>query len=402
MSSSSGRAALRGLWCTTAAVAIVVASVPGPAARSLPAATDALQFIFTSDAHYGLKRAHFRGLTDVPADVVNQALVDAINRVPASVLPADGGLGAGYVVGGITFLAHGGDIANREERLDTGTIQPAAVSWAAFVRDYDHGLTLLDASGARTPLYAVPGNHDASNALGFHHPMEPATDATAMQALFERYMTKGSPDLAEPYRYQTGKVRYARDISGIHFVFLTIWPDSETRAWLETELTNVAASTPVVIVTHDQPDTEAKHFTNPNGTHDINSHDLFENLLSDQLADGPTVDTPPVREQAALEAFLGRHPNITAYFHGNSNWNQFYDWVGPHHSVALHTFRVDSPMKGALSAADETRLSFQVVTIDPTARLMTVRECLWNTEPVASTHPLAWGSSTTVALQPRP
>jgi hypothetical protein len=400
MTSRSGRVTFHRLSRITLAVAVLVAS--RTVATSVPPAADSLQFIFTSDAHYGLRRAHFRGRTDVPADVVNQALVDAINRVPTSLLPADGGLGAGHVVGGINFLAHGGDIANREERLDTGTIQPAAVSWAAFVRDYDHGLTLRDASGARTPLYAVPGNHDASNALGFHHPMEPATDATPMQALFERYMTTGAPDSAEPYRYTTGKVRYARDIGGIHFVFLTIWPDSETRAWLETDLAKIAASTPVVIVTHDQPDTEAKHFTNPNGAHDINSHDLFENLLSDQLADGATVDTPPVLEQAALEAFVGRHRNITAYFHGNSNWNQFYDWVGPHHTVALHTFRVDSPMKGALSAVDEACLSFQVVMIDPVARLMTVRECLWNTEPLASTHPLVWGSSTTVALEPRP
>ncbi len=89
-------------------------------------------------------------------------------------------------------------------------------------------------------------------------------------------------------------------------------------------------------------------------------------------------------EQRAFEAFLGRHPNITAYFHGNSNWNQFYDWIGPDHRVTLHAFRVDSPMKGAQSADDESRLSFHVASIDGSAHALTVRECLWTVNPAAA------------------
>jgi hypothetical protein len=141
---------------------------------------------------------------------------------------------------------------------------------------------------------------------------------------------------------------------------------------------------------------------NPNGRHNVNTTDLFENLLSDTFADGRTTTTPSLIEQRQLEAFLARHRNITAYFHGNSNWNQFYDWVGPDHSVVVHTFRADSPMKGDQSAMDERKLSFQVVTIDMASRLMTVRECLWDADPTHPNAPLAWGASTTVALQPRP
>ena len=158
----------------------------------------------------------------------------------------------------------------------------------------------------------------------------------------------------------------------------------------------------MIVFTHDQPDVEAKHFINPNGRHDVNATDRFENLLADTFADGTTIDASSVTEQRALEAFLGRHRNITAYFHGNSNWNQFYDWVGPGRSVVLHTFRVDSPMKGDVSSRDERKLSFQVVTIDTASRLMTVRECLWNADPRHPDGPIEWGGSTTVALQPRP
>jgi hypothetical protein len=103
-----------------------------------------------------------------------------------------------------------------------------------------------------------------------------------------------------------------------------------------------------------------------------------------------------------LEEFVRRHSNVSAYFHGNSNWNQFYDWTGPHHTIALHTFRLDSPMKGEQSTLDERRLSFQLVMIDKASKTMTVRECLWNPDPQDPAAPLAWGASTTVALFPRP
>jgi hypothetical protein len=62
----------------------------------------------------------------------------------------------------------------------------------------------------------------------------------------------------------------------------------------------------------------------------------------------------------------------------------------------LHTFRVDSPMKGAVSGDDETRLSFQVAAIEPATRMLTVRECLWNADPPRPS--LTWGESRTVPL----
>ncbi len=154
----------------------------------------------------------------------------------------------------------------------------------------------------------------------------------------------------------------------------------------------------MVIFTHDQPDVQSKHFINPNGAHDVNAVDQFENLLADRFADGTTIDSPSLLEQAEFEAFLRRHPNVTGYFHGNSNWSQFYDWNGPGRSVRLHTFRVDSPMKGAVSSIDERKLSFDVATIDPATRTMTVRECLWNADPADPEGRPSWGETATITL----
>jgi hypothetical protein len=354
-----------------------------------------VQFLFTSDSHYGLTRPSFRGRTNVSAREINQALVAAMNALPATAFPKDGGIGGGDPVGPIDFMVDGGDIANREEVIAGTQIQPAAASWAQFEADYIRGLTTTDAQGRRSTIYAVPGNHDVSDAIGFYNPMTPARDGTALAGFYNLMMAPATPRTAETVVYPRDRVQMSRDIGGIHFIFVTVWPDSPQREWITRDLARVPATTPVVIFTHDQPDVEAKHLINPNGAHDMNPIDRFENLLVDTLADGTTIKTETTIEQRALEALFQAHGNITAYFHGNSNWNQFYDWTGPDHSVAVHTFRVDSPIKGALSATDETRLSFQIATVDMVSRTMTVRECLWNNQP------LGWGASTTVALQPR-
>ena len=223
-----------------------------------------------------------------------------------------------------------------------------------------------------------------------------------MVEMYNAMMRPRTPRTTSTFDFTRDKVYFSRNLGGLHLVFVQVWPDSQARAWIENDLKSVSESTPVFLFTHDQPDVEAKHLTNPNGRHDVNATDQFENLLADTFVDGTTIEDASLIEQRQLEAFLARHRNITAYFHGNSNWNQFYDWVGPDGRIALHTFRVDSPMKGAVSAADERRLSFQVVTIDSASRVMTVRECLWNADPAHPDAPLAWGSSTTVALEPRP
>jgi hypothetical protein len=356
-------------------VALIAATAVAVGAAFLYDPPDALQFVVTSDAHYGLTRPIFRGHSNVDAHIVNTALVSQLNAMPDARFPFDGGLNAGRRIGAVDFVVEAGDITNREEHTDELSIQPASASWSQFVADYINGIHLRDHSGAAARVFVVPGNHEASNAVGFYKPMSPATDVLP---LLEIYM------------------------GGVHFVFLHIWPDSAMRARMEQDFSHVSTSTPIIIVTHDQPDVEAKHFINPNGAHDINADDRFENLLADRFADGTTIDTPSLIEQAQLEQFLTHHPNVTAYFHGNSNWHQVYDWNGPNHIARLHTVRVDSPMKGAVSSVDETKLSFEVVTIDAGARTMTVRECLWNADPTHRDASVAWGDSVTLTLDPRP
>ena len=366
-----------------------------------PAPARSLQFLFSSDAHYGIARANFRGATDVDAHVVNAAMVLKMNGISRMKLAADGGVGGGAPVGPIDFLVEAGDIANREESAGGqhgGPIQSAAASWAEFKTDYIDGITLTDAAGRRSEVFATPGNHDVSNAVGFYKPMSPEIDPSAMVAIYNMMVKPAVPKTPVTYHYNTDRVLASRDMAGVHLIFLNVWPDSRGRDWMENDLKNVPSSTPVFLFTHDQPDAQAEHFINPNGRHDINAVDKFENLLSDQLAGGTTVDDRSTTNQRELEAFLKRHPNIRAYFHGNSNWTEFYDWKGPGQSIALPVFRVDSPMKGKVSAKDETKLAFELATVDMTTRRMTVRECLWNADPQNPLKPIVWGAERTIAI----
>jgi hypothetical protein len=328
--------------------------------------------------------------------------VQAINALPAAVLPADAGLNAGRPVDPVDFVVITGDLANRQE-LHPIHLQSATVSWGQFQACYLDGLALRDASGRPTPLLLVPGNHDVSNAIGSPSKLVPATDATALVEIYNRMMHPAVPRTNATYAYAADKVEYSRDFGGVHCIFLSIWPDSAARAWMEADLKALPATEPVLLFCHDPPEIEARHLTNPNGAHDVNARDRFENVVGDIYADGAAAiggkpDGPTILEQRALAAFLRAHRNITGYFHGHNNWTESYLWPGPDGDLRLNVFRADSPMKGKFSGRDETRLAFWVMVYDTAANRLTARECLWNSGAAAG--PPAWGQECDVSLAP--
>lgn len=355
-----------------------------------------LQFVFTSDAHYGIKRKTFRNDTAVDGHTVNAAMIKEMNTLPGIQLPVDGGVSAGKLTGPVDYVIEGGDIANRMEIPD----QSDAKSWRQFCSDYMNGLMLTDHYGKKTRLLIVPGNHDITNAIGFYKPMKPKVDPTSMVAIYNLMMKPAKMLTTKNYDYTKDKINYSKNIDGIHFMFITLWPDSSERIWMEKDLKSVSPKTPVILFTHDQPECEAKHFTNPNKARGINANDRFEDLVDEVYKDGTkAVAGKTDIEQRGWVSFLKRHPNIKAYFHGNENFNEYYVYKGPDNDVALNTFRVDSPMKGDSSRADETKLSFQVITIDTKTFNMTVRECLWNTNPEHPEKSIRWGESKTIKLR---
>ncbi len=357
-----------------------------------------INMVFSSDAHYGITRKAFRGDSNVNATVVNAAMIKAMNTLPIQNLPADNGIGSGSKVGAVDYLIQTGDIANRMEV----PIQSGAASWAQFEHDYIQSVTLKDHSGKPAQLWVAPGNHDISNAVGYYKTMAPLTDPTSMVKIYNLMLKPAVPKTNAGYNYVTDKVNYSRDVQGIHFMFITLWPDSAERIWMQKDLEKVSARTPVIVFCHDQPTCEAKHFTNPIAPYNMTAQNKFENLTAEHYKEGSTAagdDGTTDIEQRGWVRFLKAHPNIKAYFHGNSNYNEFYVYKGPDNDVALNTFRVDSPMKGKYSAKDETKLSFQLISLDTEKQTLTARECLWNTQPGKPSAPVVFGASKTVSLK---
>lgn len=369
-----------------------------------------IRFVYCSDLHYGLER-EFRG-AETGADSVSRAMIAAFGLLENSALPEDGGVSGGEIFGSPDFIVCTGDIANRME----DGVQSASASWEQFCSDWGKYISCTVHSGAESgpedgcrkciPLYLVPGNHDISNAIGYPKPLSPERDA-ASAAGIQRLMTmqcgdcghvdagesacSGKPCSTCGFDYSRDRTHYSFVMDSIRFVFMGMWPDSLNREWFCRE-TAADNDIPVFLFTHDPPEAESKHFTNPNGRHDINSTDRFQNLLSDTCS-VKTTGEKPVENWRTLELFFGSHPEIKAYFHGDWNYNEFYTWHGPDGTISLPVFRVDSPMKGFISSGDETLLSFIVVTIDTGSHTLTARECLWNADRRPG---IGWGETATV------
>jgi len=359
---------------------------------------EVINMVFSSDAHYGVTRKSFRGDSNVTGTIVNAAMIKQINSLPNVQIPDDGGVNAGNTIGPIDFMIQTGDIANRMEP----PVQSAAASWAQFENDYVNGLNVKGHNGLPAKLLLVPGNHDISNAIGFPRAMRPLTDQTSMVGIYNMMMKPAIPLTNQTFDYAKDKINYSFNLKGIHILFITLWPDSAERIWMTKDLDTVNPKTPVMIFTHDQPTSEAKHFTNPKAPFKITTDNAFEDLVSEHYKEGYTAakdDGATDKEQLGFVAFLKAHPNIKAYFHGNSNWNEYYTYTGPDNDVKLQVFRVDSPMKGKYSAKDEKQLSFQLISLEPQSQALTVRECLWNSSPAKANQKIVFGQSITVSLK---
>lgn len=376
----------RSLATSLAAWVLLVLSMTSAFAESL-------HLVYTSDQHYGITRKTFRGQENASATNVNAAMVQAINSLPGMMFPNDGGVDAGKKVGWADVVISTGDIANRMEGTDPQAVATAAQCWNTFNEQYTKQLSLTNGKGKAPLLLVVPGNHDVTNAVGFHRPMVPATDASSVVAMYNK--ANNTAITPEQYVFEEHKVLISKQLGGVHLLLAQMWPDTPTRAWLAKEIAKLPKGTPVLLFTHDQPDVEAKHFRNPNGDHSINGNDKFENLLSDTSSVSKAKEVP-VKEHRNLANFLQAHPNIVAYFHGNENYNEFYEWKGPDNTIAMPVFRVDSSMKGNVSSKDETKLSFQFVSIDTATNQMTVREVLWNATPEQPG--ITWGESKTIPI----
>jgi len=331
-----------------------------------------INFLFTSDVHFGLTKDHFRGSQNVPAKDVDMAMMQVMNQISDN----------HSIVNGIDALVITGDIANRMEN----GVQSATKSWDQFKEVFIDSNHLRKANGTKSELFAVPGNHDMSNAIGFHRIMEPKKDPASMIGIYNLMFPKKQ---VTKFDSILTRIHYSRDIKGVHFIFLSLYPDSAERVWMEKDLKNIAKTTPVLLFAHSIPDVEPRFFQNPNGLHDINDEDKFENLVPENYKDGNDVKGETIIEQNGFADFIIKHNNIKVYFHGHENWTEYYQYKGPNNKINLTCIRTDSPMKGRISLKDEKKLAFELVSINTNTGMLTVKEVLWNANQ--NSNEVKWG-----------
>jgi len=349
-----------------------------------------IHFVFTSDVHFGLQKEHFRNNEKVSALEVNKAMVHAMNQLPLVHLPNDHGVQQNRPVNGIDALIITGDIANRME----GGIQSATESWKQFTTIFIDSLHLKNQYGTNTDLWVMPGNHDMSNAIGFHRPMSPQKDPGSMIGIYN-LMFPDQP--INDFDSTVHRIHYSKELNGIHFIFLSLFPDSAERVWMEQDLKKVKTETPVLLFAHSIPEVEPRFFENPNGIHDINNEDKFENLVPERYKDAKDLKGQTTLEQNGFVDFLKKHANIKVYFHGHENFTEYYQYKGPENNISLTCIRTDSPMKGKVSSKDETQLAFELVSINTNLNMLTVREILWNANRNATS--FIWGISKNISLR---
>ncbi|PZP41427.1 MAG: hypothetical protein DI598_18235 [Pseudopedobacter saltans] len=225
--------------------------------------------------------------------------------------------------------------------------------------------------------------------------MSPLTDPSSFIGIYNKMSVSSEKLTPEKFDYYKNAINYSRNIGGIHFIFVNIWPDSSNLIWMENDLKTVDPNTPVMIFTHDPPEGDPHHFSG--AVHD-SSHlwgNKYENLLVEKLKDEPKDSVLTNQyEQRQFVQFLKKHPNIKAYFHGHENYTEFYSYTGVDNDINIPVFRVDSPMKGNLSKKNETDLAYEIIDIDTHNRQLTVRECLWNTNKKKGD--VKWGKSKTI------
>jgi hypothetical protein len=384
---------------------------------------ETVQFIFTSDCHFGdvtssTATTKFQGTTTtVDALEVNTRARDAMNTLPSQVAPSDYGVNSGKAFGNFDFMANTGDFASRSVPVPASNGNSAAQSFAQWESVYVTGLTLKDNTGAPLPHFLTPGNHDISNALGGPEAMVPTMDPTAFVKIYNRMMNPATALTNAAFDYNLHKVFYTKVMGGVHFVFLNQWLDAEMREKLATYLNGIPVTTPVVLFAHMPPEQAGLNFRNPaSNMLDFPWAGGFANYFRDKmdasniLAPATTITTAtvPTKEVTDLAVFLKARTNIVAWFNGHDNFNQFRTWNGENSVLITNTmtqlsipvFRADSPMKGKDSGKDARKLSFQVVSLDPAKKLITVRECLWNKNNTPG-GAIGWGVAETFSLENR-
>jgi hypothetical protein len=164
------------------------------------AAADDVSFFLLSDTHYLADAADPSTLDPRSADATSR-LVDAVNALPGTAIPAEAG--GGTVAAKPRGVIHAGDVIDTGDKTGSNHSAMQKTEFAAYERDF--GLTGTDGK-LKFPVFELHGNHDGPGGKG-----------VAIDGIVRR--NKARPGLANT---SPNGLHYSWDWGAVHFVNLGI------------------------------------------------------------------------------------------------------------------------------------------------------------------------------------
>lgn len=286
-------------------------------AARLPAAEkaeDKIAFVVVGDTHYFADQENPAKMKATSTEICAR-LVDTINALPGSKIPAEAG---GGNVAAPRGLIHAGDIIDTGDKQGRVQTEMQRTEWAAFTEDYG-----LDGKDGRLkcPVYEIAGNHDSPHGGGL-----------AIEKITERNRRRaGVKNVSE------NGVHYSWDWNHVHFVNLGLivgtdrsiarkrrYAALDSLAFLIEDLKeHVGDSQRPVVLTHH---VDIARYTGP----------------CDPSAPADSKEWDPCDVRAFYEAIKGY--NIVAIFYGHTHARQVFRWDGtsPKAKSGIHVFNTDN------------------------------------------------------------
>jgi predicted phosphodiesterase len=169
------------------------------AQEKAPPAQEEVAFYLIGDTHF-LASKEATEKMDAASLTTNQQLIDRLNQLPGTEIPASAG---GGIVAKPRGLIHAGDLIDTGDKTGPTQSKMQQTEWASFKETY--GLTGKDGR-LNFPVYEVHGNHDG-----------PQGDGLPVKGIIER--NKQRPGLVN---VSENGLHYSWDWGPIHFVNLGI------------------------------------------------------------------------------------------------------------------------------------------------------------------------------------
>lgn len=299
---------------TLGATATALGLAPGFAGATDNSTTPKIAFFVVGDTHYLANKESPSRMDPRSAEICGR-LVDTLNGLPGTAIPAEAG---GGKVAQVSGLIHAGDIIDTGDKNGRVQEEMQKTEWSAYADDY--GLTGSDGR-LKMPVYEVFGNHDAPHGTGW-----------ALEKIIER--NKRRPGVGN---VSENGLHYSWDWGPAHFlnVGLIVGTDKQVARkrryaaldsldFLIADLREkVGTSGKPVIITHH---IDMARYTGP----------------CDPSAPADSKEWDPCDVQAFYKAIQGF--NVAGIFYGHTHVRNIFRWDGtsPKAATGLHVFNTDN------------------------------------------------------------